>query len=99
MKSRDLIDLLLLPAIWGSSFLFMRMVVPAFGPVALAPVALAFVRAAGAALFLLPLLRWRGEWPLLRQHWRRMLVPGPTHSALPFSCALAMRSTPCPPAA
>ena len=94
MESPDLIDLLLLPAIWGSSFLFMRRVVPAFGPVALA-----FVRAAGAALFLLPLLRWRGEWPLLRQHWRRMLVPGPTHSALPFSCALAMRSTPCPPAA
>ena len=50
MKSRDLIDLLLLAAIWGSSFLFMRMVVPAFGPVALAPVALAFVRVGGAVV-------------------------------------------------
>ena len=81
MKSRDLIDLLLLAAIWGSSFLFMRMVVPAFGPVALA-----FVRVAGAALFLLPLLLWRGEWPVLRRHWRRMWVLGLTNSALPFLC-------------
>ena len=81
MKSRDLIDLLLLATIWGSSFLFMRMVVPAFGPVALA-----FVRVAGAALFLLPLLLWRGEGPLLRQHGRRMLVLGLTNSALPFLC-------------
>ena len=81
MKSRDLIDLLLLATIWGSSFLFMRMVVPAFGPVALA-----FVRVAGAALFLLPLLLWRGEWLLLRQHGRRMLVLGLTNSALPFLC-------------
>ena len=81
MKSRDLIDLLLLAAIWGSSFLFMRMVVPAFGPVALA-----FVRVAGAALFLLPLLLWRGEWPVLRQHWRPMFVLGLTNSALPFLC-------------
>ena len=79
MKSRDLADLLLLAAIWGSSFLFMRMVVPAFGPVAMA-----FVRVAGASLFLLPMLLWRGEWPLLHQHWRPMLVLGLTNSALPF---------------
>ncbi len=79
MKSRDLVDLLLLAAIWGSSFLFMRLVVPAFGPVAMA-----FVRVAGASLLLLPILVWRGEWPVLRQHWRPMLVLGLTNSALPF---------------
>ena len=45
MKSRDLIVLLLLAAIWGSSFLFMRMVAPVFGPVALA-----FVRVGGAVV-------------------------------------------------
>ncbi|MDT7834818.1 DMT family transporter [Aquabacterium sp. OR-4] len=81
MKSRDLIDLLLLAAIWGSSFLFMRLAAPAFGPVALA-----FVRVAGAALMLLPLLVWRGEWPALRAHWRLMLVLGLTNSGLPFLC-------------
>ncbi len=81
MKSRDLVDLLLLAAIWGSSFLFMRLVVPAFGPVALA-----FVRVAGAALLLLPLLALRGEWPALRRQWRPMVVLGLSNSALPFLC-------------
>ena len=79
MKPRDLADLLLLAAIWGSSFLFMRLVVPAFGPVALA-----FVRVSGAALLLLPLLALRGEWPHLRRHWRPLLVLGLCNSALPF---------------
>ena len=81
MKPRDLADLLLLAAIWGSSFLFMRLVVPAFGPVALA-----FVRVGGAALLLMPLLLWRGEWPHLRRHWARLIVLGLANSALPFLC-------------
>ena len=34
MKTRDLSELLLLAAIWGGSFLAMRLAVPAFGPVA-----------------------------------------------------------------
>ena len=79
MKPRDLTDLLLLATIWGASFLFMRVAVPAFGPVGLA-----FVRVAGAALFLLPLLLARGEAPVLRQRWRAMLALGLTNSALPF---------------
>ena len=79
MKPRDLLDLVLLAAIWGSSFLFMRLLVPSFGPVALA-----FVRVAGASLFLLPILLLRGEWPVLRRHWRAMIILGLTNSALPF---------------
>jgi drug/metabolite transporter (DMT)-like permease len=81
MKPRDLTDLLLLAAIWGSSFLFMRLAVPAFGPVALA-----FVRVAGAALCLLPLLLLRGEGQALRQHWKPLIVLGLSNSALPFLC-------------
>ena len=81
MKPRDLIDLLLLAAIWGSSFLFMRLVVPAFGPVALA-----FVRVGVAALLLLPLLLLRGEVAQLRRHWRPLMVLGLSNSALPFLC-------------
>lgn len=81
MKTRDLTDLLLLAAIWGSSFLFMRMAVPAFGPVPLA-----FVRVLGAALMLLPLLLWRGEWAALRARWKPMIVLGLTNSGLPFLC-------------
>ena len=53
MTSRDLTDLLPV-ALWGQP-LFMRLAVPAFGPVALA-----VVRVAGAALCLLPLLQLRG---------------------------------------
>lgn len=81
MKPRDLTDLLLLAAIWGGSFLFMRVAVPGFGPVALA-----FVRVAGAALLLLPLLLWRGEAGVLRRRWRPLLVLGLLNSALPFLC-------------
>lgn len=81
MKPRDLIDLLLLAAIWGASFLFMRMAVPAFGA---AP--LAFVRVGGAALLLLPLLLARGEAGVLRQRWPTLLLLGLTNSALPFLC-------------
>jgi drug/metabolite transporter (DMT)-like permease len=81
MKRRDLTDLLLLAAIWGSSFLFMRLAVPAFGPVDMA-----FVRVAGAALLVWPLLVMRGEWSQLRQRWRPILVLGLTNSALPFLC-------------
>lgn len=79
MKSRDLVDLFLLAAIWGSSFLFMRVTAPVFGPVALA-----FVRVAGAALLLLPLLFWRGEARAMARQWPGLLVLGLCNSALPF---------------
>ncbi len=81
MKARDALDLVLLAAIWGASFLFMRIAVPAFGPVPLA-----FVRVAGAAMMLLPLLAARGELAALRRAWRPLLVVGTTNSALPFVC-------------
>lgn len=81
MKQRDLSDLLLLAAIWGGSFMLMRVLVPHFGALPLA-----FVRVLGASLFLLPLLLARGEAPLLRQHWRSLLLLGLTNSALPFLC-------------
>jgi drug/metabolite transporter (DMT)-like permease len=80
MRPGDLRDLVLLAALWGASFLFMRVTAPAFGPLAMAG-----VRVAGAALLLLPVLRWRGEWPALRRHWRALAVVGLTNSALPFA--------------
>lgn len=81
MKPSDLIELTTLAALWGASFLFMRMGAAEFGPVALAA-----VRVAGAALFLLPLLRWRGQMHVFRQHWRPIAVVGVLNSALPFLC-------------
>ncbi len=79
MRPRDAAELLLLAALWGASFLFMRIGAPEFGPAALV-----FVRVAGATALLLPLLAWRGDAPALRAHWRPLMVVGVVNSALPF---------------
>lgn len=81
MRTSDLSELLLLAALWGASFLFMRMGAAEFGPVALVA-----VRVGGAALFLMPLLQLRGQMDVLRRHWRPIFVVGLTNSALPFLC-------------
>lgn len=79
MRPGDLAELLALAALWGASFLFMRLGAGEFGPVALAA-----VRVGGAALLLLPLLHWRDQIGELRRHWRPIFVVGLTNSALPF---------------
>lgn len=60
MRTRDLSDLLMLAAIWGASFLFLRVASPGVGPVAVTA-----CRVTGGALLLLPLVmarRERGSW-------------------------------------
>lgn len=79
MKSRDTADLLLLAALWGASFLFLRVAAPSFGPLALV-----FVRVAGASAVLVPLLLWQGQVADLRRHWRPIAVVGVLNSVLPF---------------
>ena len=79
MKPRDLTDLVLLGALWGASFLFMRIAAPVFGPVALIS-----VRVGSAALLLLPILMWRGELGLVRQKWQAIAWVGVINSTLPF---------------
>ena len=80
MARRDRLELLLLAAVWGTSFLFMRAGAAEFGPLALV-----FVGVGGASLVLLPMLLWRGETAALRQHWRSIAVVGLLNSALPFA--------------
>jgi drug/metabolite transporter (DMT)-like permease len=72
-------ELLALAALWGASFLFMRLGAADFGPVALAA-----LRVAVAAATLLPLLLWHRLLPALRRHWRAIAVMGVVNSALPF---------------
>lgn len=79
MQGRDFADLLLLAALWGASFLFMKLGALEFGP---APLVL--LRAGGACLLLLPLLAWRGQGAALRRHWRALAVVGLANTALPF---------------
>ena len=80
MKRRDVVDLTVLAALWGASFLFTRMAAPAFGAVALAE-----VRVAVAALVLLPLLAWRGGLPELRKQPARFALLGAVNTAIPFT--------------
>lgn len=80
MTRRDLVDLFALAAIWGASFLFMRIAAPVFGPVVLAA-----LRVTGAALLLVPLLAARGQLPALARHWRPIAVVGLVNSAVPFA--------------
>jgi drug/metabolite transporter (DMT)-like permease len=80
VKALDLAELMALAALWGASFLFMRIAAPEFGPVALTA-----LRVAGATLFLLPLLAWRGQLGALRAHGKAIGVVGLVNSALPFA--------------
>jgi drug/metabolite transporter (DMT)-like permease len=80
VKAPDLLELVALAAIWGASFLFMRLAAPEFGPLALTA-----LRVAGAALFLLPLLALRGGHDALLTHWKPLAVVGLANSAVPFT--------------
>ncbi|HET9823390.1 MAG TPA: DMT family transporter [Burkholderiaceae bacterium] len=80
MRALDIAELLALAALWGASFLFMRLGAGEFGPVALAG-----LRVAGAAALLLPLLAWRRQAAALGTHWRALLIVGALNSALPFA--------------
>lgn len=79
MRSADLFRLLTLAAIWGASFLFMRIIAPVWGAwwtaelrVSIAGVAmLLFMTAAGRALD-------------FRSNWKQYLLQGTLNSAVPF---------------
>ena len=73
MKPFDIGELVLLAALWGASFLFMRLGVHEFGPVALAA-----VRVGLASVMLIPLLASRGLLGELRTHWQGTPFAGVT---------------------
>ncbi|MCL9844788.1 DMT family transporter [Ralstonia solanacearum] len=79
MRRSDVIELLTLAALWGGSFLFMRVAAPLFGPVALIA-----LRVAIASAFLLPVLAMRGGLGALRAQWPHLLAVGILNSAIPF---------------
>ena len=79
MRPIDIAELIALAAIWGASFLFMRIAVPEVGPLALTA-----LRVGIASLFLLPLALWHGHRGALRTHWQAIAIVGLFNSALPF---------------
>lgn len=81
MNAASLIRLVLLGAIWGASFLFMKIAAPVFGPPLLIEVRLLL-----AALFLAVVTTLTNRTLNLRENWRHYLVVGGVNSAIPFLC-------------
>jgi drug/metabolite transporter (DMT)-like permease len=79
VRATDLARLLLLSALWGSSFIFIRLAVPELGPVALVE---ARVLIAGVTLLIYAAITRQALD--LRRHWRQYLFLGAVNSALPF---------------
>jgi drug/metabolite transporter (DMT)-like permease len=73
-------EFVLLAAIWGGSFLLMKLGAAEFGPFVMA-----FLRVLLASLFLLPLLVWRGQLVALRLHLKPILLVGALNSGIPFA--------------
>ena len=73
------LELLALGAIWGGSFLFMRIAAPSFGPFALVE-----VRIVLGALILLPFL-WQVRARLDAKRVAQFAIVGALNSAIPFS--------------
>ncbi|MEP6485408.1 MAG: EamA family transporter [Rudaea sp.] len=73
------LELIALGAIWGGSFLFMRVAAPDFGPIALVE-----VRIVLGALTLSPFL-WKSRAAINGGLWLRMAAIGALNSAIPFT--------------
>jgi drug/metabolite transporter (DMT)-like permease len=79
MRSADAVRLVSLAAIWGASFIFMRMAAPVLGPAATADLRMLIAGLALAAYFQLA-----GFDPQWRRWWRQYAAIGLLNSGLPF---------------
>lgn len=80
MKLRDFLTLFGLAALWGASFLFMKIGAPVLGPIVLI-----FLRVALASVTLLLYLMIRRQRPRLLQNWKQYLLLGLLNAAIPFT--------------
>lgn len=84
MSPLHLAGLVALAALWGASFLFIRIAVPSFGPFVLMELR---VLLGGASLWALAaLLRRRADW---LPRWKEYLVLGAVNAAFPFTLIAA----------
>ncbi|MFK7863063.1 MAG: DMT family transporter [Pseudohongiellaceae bacterium] len=82
----DYAELVFLSAIWGSSFLFLRIAAPVLGPVFLIE-----MRVVSALIVLLPICFAMGKHVEVIQNWRSILLVSVTNMTIPF-CLLAFAS-------
>lgn len=82
MQAKSYLELLILGALWGASFLFMRTGTPEFGALSLI-----LMRASIAAAFLVLLMFFisRSDLKLIAKNWRHLFILGLTNTALPFT--------------
>lgn len=83
---QDYAELVLLSAVWGSSFLFLRMASPVFGPAFLIE-----MRVFSGLLFLLPICIYLGKHREAIANWKLIFVVSLTNMSIPF-CLLAYAS-------
>jgi drug/metabolite transporter (DMT)-like permease len=81
MSPTEFLQVILMAAAWGGSFLFLRMTVGEFGAISLIG-----LRVTIAGLVLLPGILRNPEWhQQFRQNWLRLMVLGAINAALPFT--------------
>jgi drug/metabolite transporter (DMT)-like permease len=83
---RDYAELLLLSAIWGASFLFLRVSAPTLGPAFLIE-----MRVLSALLVLLPICVFMGKHREALANWKLIFLVSLTNMSIPF-CLLAYAS-------
>lgn len=79
MNIKPLIELTLLAAIWGASFIFMKIGGPDFGPILFMA-----MRTLVASLFLLPLVYLKKQQYVLVRYSHKIFIVGLLNTAIPF---------------
>jgi drug/metabolite transporter (DMT)-like permease len=79
LRGQDLARLVALGAMWGASYLFMRVAVPHLGPALMIE-----LRVAAAGLMLAAVMVATGRRPEWRRHWRPWLFVAVVGTAVPF---------------
>jgi len=79
MTTRNILELLLLAAIWGASFIFMRIGSPEFGPILFMA-----LRSLTASLFLLPLVLLTKKQSAFKGYKLKIFIVGIINTAIPF---------------
>ncbi|MBE9010954.1 DMT family transporter [Pseudanabaenaceae cyanobacterium LEGE 13415] len=79
MRISDVVEILLLAAVWGSSFLFLRIAAPIIEPIWLIE-----IRVLLSGLVLLPIVIWLKLWGEVRSSLVPLFIAGCLNSAIPF---------------